>query len=537
MKKTTSRQILSAVLSLVFCVSVIASIPFTASAAYEAYAADGSVVTEADIILDPGHGGEDPGAMGPDDENGARREEDDDNLRLALKVGEYLEAQGKTVAYTRITDKTVDLYDRPLIANSGNYKIFCSLHRNSFDNPTATGVEVYYHNSLSADSESGRIAAKVLENIMKTPAEIANRGTKTANYVVLRETLTNSILVETLFISNPDDNAVFDTYFDELASNIANGLIESLAFSTPNYMLDGRFYPVDMGTDFVASIVHIPTGLALTNTGESNVIAAEADFGDAQTWTFVKTGLKNEYKLINHLDNRCLDTDSMRSDDGTNIMIWDDNGFDCQRFYFYDVNGNYYIAPVHCKNDRVLDVYAETNNVQIYLFGETNPQQQFRIVREGEEEPPVVEPPIVEPPVVNLELTGESTYTLESFIVGGIKAPTTVEDFALNFKNENVKVVNAEGEEVESSDFVGTGCVVSASDTEETAVVIVLGDVDGDGELTATDYLRIKQYFLKTMNLEGVYFTAADVDRSGSIDGTDYMQLKSHFLGIIDIYA
>jgi len=52
MKKTTSRQILSAVLSLVFCVSVIVSIPFTASAAYEAYAADGSVVTEADIILD-----------------------------------------------------------------------------------------------------------------------------------------------------------------------------------------------------------------------------------------------------------------------------------------------------------------------------------------------------------------------------------------------------------------------------------------------------------------------------------------------------
>lgn len=72
--------------------------------------------------------------------------------------------------------------------------------------------------------------------------------------------------------------------------------------------------------------------------------------------------------------------------------------------------------------------------------------------------------------------------------------------------------------------------------SEENATVIILGDVNVDGELNATDYLQIKSFLLSISSLEGVYFTAANVDCQGSIDATDYIKVKSHFLGSVDIY-
>ena len=63
----------------------------------------------------------------------------------------------------------------------------------------------------------------------------------------------------------------------------------------------------------------------------------------------------------------------------------------------------------------------------------------------------------------------------------------------------------------------------------------VLGDVDGNGVVDSTDYMRVKSMFLGAYNLSGEYFVAGDVDASGVIDTTDYLRLKSAFMGTYNL--
>jgi hypothetical protein len=67
-------------------------------------------------------------------------------------------------------------------------------------------------------------------------------------------------------------------------------------------------------------------------------------------------------------------------------------------------------------------------------------------------------------------------------------------------------------------------------------IVLILGDVDGDGSVSTTDYMRIKSTFAKTYDMEEVYFEAADVDSNGTINTIDYLRIKSYFLDVFDLY-
>jgi hypothetical protein len=62
-------------------------------------------------------------------------------------------------------------------------------------------------------------------------------------------------------------------------------------------------------------------------------------------------------------------------------------------------------------------------------------------------------------------------------------------------------------------------------------VAVVSGDTNGDGVVNSTDYLKLKNHFLKILSLEGAYFKAADVNEDGAVDSADLIQIKSHFLG------
>jgi N-acetylmuramoyl-L-alanine amidase len=91
------------------------------------------------IVIDPGHGGKDSGALG------SRSRESDINLAIALKTGEYIEKYIKnaTVIYTRKNDSTVDLKERPKIANKANADLFISIHSNSTSSKKVMGAETW----------------------------------------------------------------------------------------------------------------------------------------------------------------------------------------------------------------------------------------------------------------------------------------------------------------------------------------------------------------------------------------------------------
>ena len=181
------------------------------------------------VIIDPGHGGSDPGAM-----YDGRREKDD-ALRLALAIGSILESQGVDVVYTR----TTDVYDTPLeksvIANRADGDLFVSIHRNAMPVPgTASGAMTLVY-------EDEGVPALLAENIQKNLVEagFADLGIQERpGLIVLRRTQMPAVLVEAGFIDNPQDNRFFDQNFQAIAGDVADGImatIRQLAAGVPEY--------------------------------------------------------------------------------------------------------------------------------------------------------------------------------------------------------------------------------------------------------------------------------------------------------------
>ncbi len=173
----------------------------------------------ARIVVDAGHGGEDPGAVFEG------RREKDDNLRLALAVGKLLEDRGQDVVYTR----TEDVYQTPLqkanIANEAGADYFVSLHRNS--SPVANqynGVETLVYRDAGIPAEMAQNINSELEETGFRNAGVRER----TGLVVLRRTRMPAVLVEAGFINNNEDNRIFDENFDAMAEGIANGILQSI---------------------------------------------------------------------------------------------------------------------------------------------------------------------------------------------------------------------------------------------------------------------------------------------------------------------
>lgn len=173
----------------------------------------------ATIVIDAGHGGYDAGAV-----NGTRYEKND-NLRMAMAVGERLKRCGVNVIYTRTTDTFVSLLERSRISNNNNADLFVSFHRNSASNPAANGVEtLIYTNASNKALQTAEAVQQALVNV----GVQSNRGVKRANLSVLRETNAPALLIELGFISNDQDNELFDNEFDSYADAIARSLAQAV---------------------------------------------------------------------------------------------------------------------------------------------------------------------------------------------------------------------------------------------------------------------------------------------------------------------
>lgn len=177
------------------------------------------------VCLDPGHGGNDVGCVSADG-----REEAADNLALALLTRAKLQLYGVTVLMTREGDTYIDKKERCVVANDGGADFFVSLHRNLLDTDTsACGVEIW--NEVKHTKEEDALA----ENLMAA-LELAgiqrNRGIKhgnetssTQNYYVNSVTKMPAALIELGFLSNEQDNLLFDEKLEAYAQAIADGVI------------------------------------------------------------------------------------------------------------------------------------------------------------------------------------------------------------------------------------------------------------------------------------------------------------------------
>lgn len=175
------------------------------------------------IILDAGHGGDDPGAVYQG------RSEKDDNLRLAMAVGQILAQNGIDVVYTRDTDVYQTPFQKAQIANQSGADFFISFHRNSSPMSNQySGIETLVYDKTG-------IKYEMAENIDGAVSELGfrNLGVKARpGLVVLRRTNMPALLVETGFINTDADNVMYDDQFDDIASAIANAILGTLDMET-----------------------------------------------------------------------------------------------------------------------------------------------------------------------------------------------------------------------------------------------------------------------------------------------------------------
>lgn len=152
------------------------------------------------IFLDPGHGGEDPGAVGI-----TGTFEKDVVLDISLRLQTLLRQAGARVIMSRERDVFVDLYQRVEEANQSPAEIFVSVHANSVAHDFPMGTETYVSNNPSSDSL--RLAHLVQQELLQALG-LYNRGVKRRDFYVIKATHMPSILVEVAFLSNEQEEAL-----------------------------------------------------------------------------------------------------------------------------------------------------------------------------------------------------------------------------------------------------------------------------------------------------------------------------------------
>lgn len=213
------------------------------------------------VVIDPGHGGRDPGATGV-----GRVREKDINLKLAKRLASQLEARGFEVVLTRNDDRYLDLEERTVLAESAGGDIFVSIHANASPRKRTRGIEIYYldedheRHTLDVAARENAVPRSQLDSLQRTLAKlrvsetgghsetlaryvhkdviaglathrrtrsVPDLGVKKGPFYVLFLSSMPSILVEAGFLTNRDDARLLksDVYLDLLATKMADGLV------------------------------------------------------------------------------------------------------------------------------------------------------------------------------------------------------------------------------------------------------------------------------------------------------------------------
>lgn len=176
------------------------------------------------IVVDPGHGGSNPGAVANNSTEAAN------NLAVSLKLRDKLVQAGAKVIMTRDTNRTVapegsslgqELQARVDLAESNHADIFVSIHSNSNPDPSIAGTMTFY-----PSAKSPKLAQEVQTAIIKETGSV-DKGTSPATFYVLRNTSMPSILVEMGFVTNAQEAGRLNS--DSYRTSIANGVFSGIA--------------------------------------------------------------------------------------------------------------------------------------------------------------------------------------------------------------------------------------------------------------------------------------------------------------------
>ena len=182
------------------------------------------------VVIDPGHGGPDPGAVGI---GGLR--ETDVVLDVSLQLARLLQSRGVQVQLTRTSEVDVDLPPRVSLANGSGADAFISIHANalSMGRPDVNGIESFYFAGASTSARSRLLSEAVQRQMMAISPGTPDRGVRTARFFVIRRTTMPSTLVEMGFVTGRIDAARLadPDYRRSMALALAAGILDYLRVS------------------------------------------------------------------------------------------------------------------------------------------------------------------------------------------------------------------------------------------------------------------------------------------------------------------
>lgn len=178
------------------------------------------------IVIDPGHGGKDPGATSPT----TKVYEKDLNLRVALMLNERLKELGFKTLMIRDDDTYVGLYERAGIANRNDGDLFISIHHNYNDKKDISGVQVYYcpaYESEVKEDDNYPLSKRLMEELLNELDAVDKGIIRKPEFVVTRETKMVAALIELGFLSNPEEEKKLhsEKYQKKEVDAIANGIV------------------------------------------------------------------------------------------------------------------------------------------------------------------------------------------------------------------------------------------------------------------------------------------------------------------------
>ncbi|MCF6241497.1 MAG: N-acetylmuramoyl-L-alanine amidase [Bacteroidales bacterium] len=273
------------------------------------------------VVIDAGHGGKDPGAIGK------KAYEKDITLKIALKLGNYIKKnlKGVKVIYTRKTDVFVELFKRAEIANKNNAQVFISIHVNSNEKSSYTGTSTYVmgvdksdenlevaqlENSVilkeksykknykgfdpnspesyitlsllqNAHLEQSLQLAKIVQDQFRTRAGRKDRGVRQAGLVVLWNATMPAILVETGFISNPTEEKYLMTDYGQ--SIIASAIFRAFREYKNQIEKNSKYVPVSSQK---------------TNTNKQNTSINKASYTKTETGIIFRVQIRSSANRI-----------------------------------------------------------------------------------------------------------------------------------------------------------------------------------------------------------------------------------------------
>lgn len=178
------------------------------------------------VVLDPGHGGKDPGKVGANGE-----EEKHINLKIAYALKEYLEQKGIGVVLTRTDDERLgasqgeDLKKRAEMIDACSPALAVSIHQNSYPDQNVRGPQIFYYEHSDAAKEAGMI---LQEHLKEKTGEYTRELKSNTSYYLLKNTRSPVVIIECGFLSCPEEAEMLSDpeYQSDLAEAFGEGITE-----------------------------------------------------------------------------------------------------------------------------------------------------------------------------------------------------------------------------------------------------------------------------------------------------------------------